>query len=118
MLRWPGKAAVQSYLEAWVPQAVQAHPETLYIGYFGSYARGDWGVGSDLDIVVIVADSHRPFWQRAADWDTTGFPVPVDLLVYTQEEWETLKKGGFGKTLQKETIWVYRSGSRPTPCSA
>lgn len=90
-----------------MPKAIQAHPETLGIGYFGSYARGDWGVGSDLDIIVIVERSDRPFWQRAADWDTTEFPVPVDLLVYTQAEWEMVRRSGFGRVLERDTIWVY-----------
>lgn len=27
--------------------------DVLQIGYFGSYARDDWGVGRDLDLIVI-----------------------------------------------------------------
>jgi predicted nucleotidyltransferase len=70
------------------------------VGYFGSYARGDWGVGSDLGVVVIVDDSPEPFERRAARWDATGLPVPADVLVYTRAEWETLS------ARPREVVWV------------
>jgi predicted nucleotidyltransferase len=58
-----------------------ARPELRALGYFGSYARGDWGVGSDLDIVAVVATTDVPFDRRALHWDLSTLPVPVDLLV-------------------------------------
>ena len=80
----------------------------MRIGYFGSYARGDWGVGSDVDVVIVIQRSRQPFGQRAAEWDTTELPVPADVLVYTEEEWQSLKEGGrFSEALQREGIWVY-----------
>jgi predicted nucleotidyltransferase len=60
------------------------------LGYFGSYARGDWSVGSDLDLLIIVDDSRLPFERRAIEWDVTNLSVPVDLLVYTAKEWQAL----------------------------
>ena len=76
------------------------------IGIFGSYARGDWGEGSDLDLVVVVKRSTLAFERRAVEWDTTKLPVPADLLVYTTAEWQSLG-GRFRDTLEKETVWVY-----------
>jgi predicted nucleotidyltransferase len=83
--------------------------DVLRVGYFGSYARGDWSVGSDLDLVVIVADTDRPFEKRGLEFDTTVLPVPTDLLVYKKSEWDTMlkKEGGFLDSVRKETIWVY-----------
>ncbi len=63
-------------------------------------------MGSDLDVVIVVEDSREPFLRRASKWDVTGFPVPVDLLVYTEEEWEKVK-GRLG-----EVRWIYRYKSR------
>jgi predicted nucleotidyltransferase len=76
------------------------------VGYFGSYARGNWGVGSDLDIVVIVPASHDA-WERRA-WDLSGLPVPADLLIYTQAEWDRLSRGEgrFARVLTHEVVWV------------
>jgi uncharacterized protein len=79
----------------------------MRIGYFGSYARGDWGVGSDVDLVIVVEDCDRPFEQRATAWDTTQLPVPADLLVYTQGEWAVLSaRPGFGRAVEDEAVWV------------
>ena len=83
-------------------------PEVVRIGYFGSYARGDWGVGSDLDVVIVVERSEGPFLRRASGWDATDLPVPADVLVYTQGEWESLQREGrFLRTLRDEVRWVY-----------
>jgi hypothetical protein len=35
-------------------------------------------------------------------------PVPTDLLVYTEEEWQLLgQQGRFSHTVMTETVWVY-----------
>ena len=85
---------------------VRERPEVLRIGYFDSYARGDWGVGSDVDIVMVVEHSDCPFIHRAASFPYEELPVPADLLVCTPEEWAKLPKG-FRIRLERETIWVY-----------
>lgn len=86
----------------------RAHPELRRAGYFGSYARGDWGVGSDVDLVLIVQRSARPLAERALDFDRSELPVPADLLVYTEDEWRALPEAAprFAQRLQKETVWV------------
>jgi hypothetical protein len=87
----------------------QSHPDLLRAGYFGSYARGNWGVGSDLDLVAVVQESGEPFERRAMSWDPSGLPVPADLLVYTAQEWREMQAQGgrFAQTLAQETVWVY-----------
>jgi len=92
----------------WARKVAQERPEVLRIGCFGSYARGDYGVGSDVDLLIIVARSDKPFIYRATDFDTSDLPVPADVLVYTQDEWKKLQQSGrFGERLKVETIWLY-----------
>lgn len=93
----------------WVATAVRVHGGLIRLGYFGSYARGDWGVGSDLDLVAIVEHSKEPFERRSLIWDLNSLPVPAQLLVYTQDEWKSLQEGTgrFARTLEKETVWVF-----------
>jgi predicted nucleotidyltransferase len=112
VFEWPDQETVVDSLHTWVKQLGQERPELLRVGFFGSYARGDWGVSSDLDLILIVQESQVPFWQRALEWDTLGLPVPVDILVYTQEEWKDMGRQGerFYQTIQKEAIWVYEKG--------
>ncbi len=89
------------------------HPEVLCIGCFGSYARGDWGVGSHIDLLVIVAHSDKPFIYRATKFDATELPVSADVLVYTQDEWEKMQSSGrFGEGLRAETIYLYERGEK------
>ncbi|MCX8061887.1 MAG: nucleotidyltransferase domain-containing protein [Anaerolineales bacterium] len=92
-------------MKAWAAQAKAENTNVLQVGYFGSYARGDWGVGSDLDVVLILAHSDLPFERRASQFDLTGLPVPVDVLVYTQAEWERLTFQREGKRWWKEVRW-------------
>lgn len=108
VLRWPDAKTVGRAVRTWAQECGQAHPEVVRIGYFGSYARGDWGVGSDLDLVVVVKQSSVPNERRAIGWNTLNLPVPADVLVYTQVEWTALlAKTRFGEVLTEETVWVY-----------
>ncbi len=66
---------------AWARLAGERHPELERVAYFGSYARDDWGIGSDLDVLLVLSEAHAPFIERAAAWDLLSLPVPVDLLV-------------------------------------
>jgi predicted nucleotidyltransferase len=104
VLRWPDAQTVDQAVRRWAEQRAKEFPEVRRIGYFGSYARGDWGVGSDLDIIVIIEHSSESFEGRAARWDTLELPVPADLLIYTAAEWE---QGQFSRPIADEVVWVY-----------
>ena len=107
---WPDRQAVEAALRGWAQHVAEARPGVRRIGYFGSYARGDWGVGSDLDVVIVVTSSDQPFGRRAADWDLTELPVPAEALVYTQDEWQRLDPASrFARTLGHEVVWVHES---------
>lgn len=85
-----------------------ARPELVRLGYFGSYARGDSGPGSDVDLVAVVKRSARPFHERPLDFDIAALPVPAELLVYTVDEWQAARaeRSRFVRTLETETVWV------------
>lgn len=46
---------------------------------------------------------------KALHWDTAALPVPVQLLVYTRQEWNSLAREGgrFFRCLQTEAVWVW-----------
>ncbi len=108
VLKWPDAALVTAEAKRWAEQIAARHPEVVRVGYFGSYARGNWGVGSDVDLVVIVERAEQPFPLRSAAFETATLPVPADVLVYTEAEWEALgRTSGFGASLHCEAIWVW-----------
>jgi hypothetical protein len=109
VLRWPDPGTVDEAVRRWAQAEAKHHRDLRRLGYFGSYARGDWGVGSDLDLVAVVADSQEPFERRGLSWNMKPLPVPAELLVYTQQEWTRLHQQGsrFIRTLSREAIWIY-----------
>ena len=48
VLKWPNKKSVDFAVRSWAEKISEERNDVQKIGYFGSYARGDWGVGSDL----------------------------------------------------------------------
>lgn len=107
VLRWPDRQTVDRAVREWALRLAQERPDLVAVGYFGSYARGDWGVGSDVDLVVVLAGTALPFERRAAELDATTLPVPADVLVYTRDEWRHLSQEPAGRRLGKDLVWVY-----------
>ena len=72
----------------------KAHPSCTVI-LFGSYARGEQNEDSDLDICVLV---HELTYGRTdMRVDVYGairrdFPLPIDVLLYTHDEFEESAK--------------------------
>ena len=110
MLVWPDRKTVDEAVRRWAGEMVARRPEVVRVGYFGSYARGDWGVGSDLDLLLVVTGADEPFERRAARWDVTRLPVPAEALIYTTQEWESMVGTRFGQTVRREAVWVYEKG--------
>jgi predicted nucleotidyltransferase len=100
---------VLAAVRAWAKEQAGRHAELLRLGVFGSYARGDAGVGSDVDLVALVRTAPRALHERTLGWPTETLPVPADLLVLTEPEWQELlaRPGRFGDVLRAETVWVY-----------
>lgn len=113
VLRWPDRDAVDRAVRRWAAEQAAAHPGLIRLGYFGSYATGDWGVGSDVDLVAVVSASGAPFSERARRWDATGLPVPADVLVYTEAEWAEVvnRDDRFAHVMSTEVVWVMTRSS-------
>lgn len=109
VFKWPDAKTVDRAVRRWAEEVIRQQGGVLRIGYIGSYARGDWGVGSDLDLIIVVEHCEQPYWRRAVGWDFTVLPVPADVLLYTQEEWQGLvaRGGRFYQTVEQEAVWVY-----------
>ena len=83
------------------------------MGYFGSYARGDYVPGSDFDVLIEVcalqADDGalRPS-DRPDRYLPDDFPVAIQIVVYTSAELAKLRRGGFAfiATVDKEVLWL------------
>ena len=108
ILKWPDSRSVETALRDWLEPVLSKRSDVLRIGYFGSYANDRWGVGSDLDIIIIVENSDQSFEYRARQWDGSTLPVPADILVYTLREWQAFDKNSrFYQMLKTNTVWLF-----------
>jgi len=109
VLRWPDAETVVGELSRWADALVRERSDVERVGCIGSYARGDAGPGSDLDVIVVLHDTELPFIERAATIDATSLPVPTDLLVYTSDELARLTSEStrFGRVLREEARWAW-----------
>lgn len=65
------------------------HPQVLRVLLFGSFARGDYGSRSDLDLLIILKASVKSLSERIADLLQYAPPYPVDVLPLTEAEVES-----------------------------
>ena len=109
VLTWPSQTQVERELREWIAHEAPSHPALRRMGYFGSYARGDWGVGSELDLVAVIRDTTVPFEKRGVVWDLNPLPVPAEILVYTEAEWKQMhsEPNGFFRRLLREVVWLF-----------
>ena len=88
--------------------AERFHPERIIL--FGSYARGDAGPDSDVDIFVEMESALKPP-ERAVEIDRTfGLRQwAMDVLVYTPEEVRRLRpvNGTLLQVIEKEGKVLY-----------
>ena len=103
VLKWPDREAVLAAARQWAQDLRSRDARVARIGCFGSYARGDEGVGSDLDFVVIV---------RAGESDcrfgVSRPPVPADVIVFDEPHWAGLRgePTGIARTIAREAVWL------------
>lgn len=90
VFRWPGPEAVLSAARCWAVGLQRRDPSVQRVICIGSYARGDWGVGSDLDLIVVLQESALSRAERYAAYYPDDLPVPCDLWVYTEADWDAL----------------------------
>jgi len=60
--------------------------EVEEIVIFGSFEKGNYAPGSDVDIFILLSSSDRSIRDRIPQLLPHVFPVGVDLFPYTREE--------------------------------
>jgi predicted nucleotidyltransferase len=93
---------------AWARRQSAANRDLEAVGIFGSYGRGDAGVGSDLDLLLVLSRCELPVWERLRRWDTSTLPLAADLIVYDRREWESLPRWNprLASELARDLRWL------------
>jgi len=58
---------------------------------YGSYARGDYHEGSDIDLILISEDFRdHDYWSRIDILSEAIYEVfePIEVVAFTPEEWD------------------------------
>ena len=120
VMRWPDRDAVVQAVTRWAQQAASAHPEVVRVGIIGSYARGNWGVKSDVDVLVELGACDAPFEQRPLGLPAPHLPVPADVLVYTTDELRRMRDDGNPFVLEADRIalWLFTRPDDPSPSAS
>ena len=90
------------------------HADAVWV--FGSVARNEITPNSDLDLLVVVKESHEPRYRRAqrALRLLSDIHAPKDVIVMTAEEWEFEGKVtcSLGSTVRREGVLLYERGKK------
>jgi uncharacterized protein len=74
--------------------ATTIKPEKIFL--FGSYATGQATEDSDVDL-LIIKNTSEPKYKRSIEIQKLliGSKIPVDIIVYTNDEYEKEKSDKF-----------------------
>jgi len=91
------------------------HPEKVIM--FGSYAHGEAGPDSDIDLIVVLDNDTMPMTYRdrvrnrllvRRALDALNCDYALDVLVYTAPEWKRFQDAGsaFAKEVASQGVEV------------
>jgi predicted nucleotidyltransferase len=87
---WIDKEILLENLQQSIASLVKEKPEVEKIILFGSIIEGEFIPSSDIDLILIVSESDKPFLDRSlphlAFFQDVG--CSIDMFVYTREEAE------------------------------
>ncbi|OGO25949.1 MAG: hypothetical protein A2136_01450 [Chloroflexi bacterium RBG_16_54_11] len=83
---------------------------------FGSFARGEPSARSDLDL-ILVQDTDKRFFERyegiLAELGKAAGKYPIEVLIYTPGELESISHRHFIATALREGKVIYESKQEP-----
>jgi len=80
-------------IDSLVDKLIKFYKPDLVI-LFGSRSRGDCAEDSDLDLLIVKSTKKRPLWRRVDVRKILSTEIPLDVVVYTPNEFEYLRKSG------------------------
>jgi predicted nucleotidyltransferase len=86
------------------------HPEVSRVILFGSFARGDFGARSDLDLLIVLKSSQLPIRERIGEFIAECGAYPTDVFPLTEAELESRLQNGdpFWMQAMREGIECFR----------
>ena len=76
---------------------------------YGSYARGDYREGSDIDLILISEDfKNHDYWSRIDILSDAIYDVfaPIEVVGFTPEEWNDQSSPLYDYAKQGEILYA------------
>ena len=100
-----------------ITDGLNASPRPLQVILFGSYAQGTPNDDSDINLVVILdkegkSDSYKTLINNRIEISRRLRDLkkkyPIDILVYTKDEWDELKasESSFIQKIEKDGVAI------------
>lgn len=84
---WLEKERLLEELKREAQRLARANPVIEKVILFGSLAEDKAVPGSDIDLLLVLSQSDRPFLERIAEWRSKiHLDFPVDIFPYTVDE--------------------------------
>jgi len=83
-------ARIRAAADEYAARLLATRPDVEEVVVFGSFERGTYAPGSDLDLFIVLREADRPIRDRIPGLIPERFPVGVDLFPYTREEMRDL----------------------------
>jgi len=61
---------------------------------FGSRTRANFDKDSDIDLLIVKDTKKRPLWRRVEVRKVLSTEEPLDVIVYTPDEFSRLRESG------------------------
>lgn len=98
---------VRRRVDEYAADLFASHPEVEEVVVFGSFAKGNYAPGSDVDIFVLLSHSDKRMMDRIPDLMPDRFPLSVDVFPYTRDEVAARRPSRFLDDIEAST-WRYR----------
>lgn len=119
LLKGPEPTSVLQAVRSWAAAQRIERAGFERLGVYGSYRRGDAGVGSDLDLVLVDRKATGTASERLRRWPFEIVPLSCDALILTPTEWNQLLLTGcpgavqdpataaMAKALERDCRWLW-----------
>ena len=84
--RFVSRSQVLALAKSMADQIADRRPDVTRVLLFGSYARGDFSARSDLDLLILLEESHLRLSDRIGDFLADCASFPTDVFPLTEDE--------------------------------
>ena len=100
-------AGVRRAVDDYAARLFASRADVEEVVVFGSFEKGNYAPGSDVDLLIVLSDSDKPIRDRIPDLLPRAFPIGVDIFPFTRSELAERAASSLMAAV-RESRWRYR----------